>query len=123
MNKNRKLTASIVAALALVVAIPHQVDAVIQPTLSVVPSCEGLTVKAMYFQQPRTVRVNNQITVTVDGVSQVRDFGATLYPAIVVPWNPGTEHSYTVIVDANRVMGLPAAYDKLVEGVQPACVS
>lgn len=123
MNKNRKLTAFLVAVFALVLAVPTPASAAIEPTLTVTPSCEGLTVQASYFQQPRTVRTNNRITVIVDGVSQTRDFGTILSPAIVVPWSFSEGHTYTVIVDANRYMGLPLTYDKLVTGAQSSCAS
>ena len=114
----RKIIITLLLVTGLIVAGKATTSA-ISPIVTVKPTCNNLTVYLSYYQQPRTVRVNNRVIVTIDGISSSQDFGAR-YTG-VYSWDPTVPHNYTVTVDANRIMGYPTLYDSVTSGTFLPC--
>lgn len=86
---------------------------------SITPSCSGLRVSLMYYNQPRAVRLNNQVTVNVDGIVYTEKFGANYFRTFY--WDPSIDHIYTVTIDGNQLMGDKLVNDSVTSDSYPAC--
>jgi LPXTG-motif cell wall-anchored protein len=85
-------------------------------TPSVAPSCSGLAVSFVSYDGPST---NNRVTVTIDNVATVADFGVSY--SHTFNWSQTVPHTWSVVIDANRSTGNPTAYDKSFSGTWHAC--
>jgi LPXTG-motif cell wall-anchored protein len=84
---------------------------------AVQPSCSGLRVEVANYGGPVT---NNAVTVTIDGVATTYNFATD--DTRTFPWNPNLGHTWTVVVDANRVAGNPTQFDASFSGTEAPCV-
>jgi LPXTG-motif cell wall-anchored protein len=82
----------------------------------IVASCNGLSVQFRGYQGRAT---NNQVTITIDGVTSQYSFG--VQSTRTFPWNPVGDHDYSIVLDANRQLGDAVAFDRSFAGTQHAC--
>jgi LPXTG-motif cell wall-anchored protein len=78
----------------------------------------GLSVTLTFYDPPAS---NNLLTVTIDGVTTTFPFAAGFSQTF--PWDPLADHTYTVVIDANRSPGnpLPTKFDRTFSGSQERC--
>lgn len=84
------------------------------PTIS--DSCNGLSINLANYEAPSP---NNRVTITIDGVSTTHDFGGSFTKNL--SWSPAADHSWTVVIDANRNTGDPTGFDVTRTGARKAC--
>ena len=86
-------------------------------TPSVTPSCTGLAVSFAEYEVGDGA--NNRVTTTIDGVPTVADFGASYSHTFT--WSQTAAHTWSVVLDTNRMIGDPTAYDVTFSGTWQAC--
>lgn len=88
-------------------------------TPSVSDSCSGLEVTLTNYESTSGPAFNNRVTVTIDGAAQVFDFDASFTQTF--GWAQTADHTWTVVIDANRNNGNATQYDTSFQGSENAC--
>ena len=112
----RMIASSVMAAGVVLLGIGIAPGVASAHTPNVSDNCGGLAVSFTSYEGTST---NNQLTVTIDGNSQVFFFASGY--SNTFPWSSAVNHSWSVAVDANRNSGDTTRYDWSASGTQVAC--
>jgi LPXTG-motif cell wall-anchored protein len=82
-------------------------------------TCVDLDVDLSNYETAPGAALNNRVTVTIDGAAQVFDFDSDFTQSFA--WSQTANHTWTVVVDANRVVGNASEFDTSFQGTQTAC--
>jgi hypothetical protein len=86
---------------------------------SVSDDCDGLDVELSNYETTPGSGLNNRVTVTIDGTAQVFDFDSDFTQSF--GWSQTANHTWTVVIDANRNNGNATEFDTSFQGTQTAC--